>query len=85
MSIEEIITRSALIEYGTISDDEIVELFVSLISYLKELPENERKKYRSLYWKLSFKTQNLLGFVSKKETLEAGSKKDIRKKQNYDN
>lgn len=82
--MQDIIKQTALIGYEAMSDEEIITLFSNFLSLLVQLSEEERKKYKAIYWKLTFACQKILGFVVKKETLEAGSKKEIRKKQ-YDN
>lgn len=82
MNAEQIISRIALIEYTQeqIDQEEWLEMFISLLKILKVMPSDEQKRLKSIYWKLSFRVQKELGFQSKRETLESGSKKDIRKK-----
>lgn len=82
MSVEQIISRLALIEYTkeNLSQEEWMEMFITLLTIMKEMDKEEQLKLKSVYWKLSFRVQKELGFQSKKETLESGSKKDIRKK-----
>lgn len=82
--MQEIIKRAALIEFGEVSGDEIIGLYAEFFNTLITLREEERSKYKSIYWKLAFAVQKELGFQTAKQKLEAGSKNEIRKKQNKD-
>ena len=82
--MQELIKQAALIDYIEMTDVELTTLFANFLSTLVELPQQERNKYKSIYWKLTFACQKTLGFKSKNETLESGSKKEIRRKQ-YEN
>lgn len=82
--IDLIISKASLYAFNGASQEEILELFSDLLRLMITMDEEERKKIKSIYWKLSFMCSDSLNFVSKdsKARLEAGSKEKPRRKNN---